>query len=39
MPSSGLYQIINKTTHILNNSSCFDLIFRAKPKLVKEPGV
>ena len=39
MSSSGFYQIINKTTHILNNSSCIDLIFRSKPSLVKEPGV
>ena len=38
--SSGFYQIINKKTHILNNSSsCLDLIFRSKLSLVTEPGV
>ena len=38
--SSGFYQIINKKTHILNNSSsCLDLIFRSKLSLVTEPSV
>ena len=38
--SFGFYQIINKPTHILNNSSsCIDLIFTTQPNLVMESGV
>ena len=36
----GLYQIINKPTHILrSSSSCFDLIFTNQPNLVINSGV
>ena len=36
----GFHQIINKPTHILNNSSSsVDLIFTTKPNLVVESGV
>ena len=38
--SFGFHQIINKPTHILNNSSsCIDLIFTTQPNLVMESGV
>ena len=38
--SFGFYQIVNKPTHILNNSSsCIDLIFTTQPNLVMESGV
>ena len=37
--SFGFHQIINKLTHILNNSSsCIDLIFTTQPNLVIESG-
>ena len=37
--SFGFHQIINKPTHILNNSSsCIDLIFTTQPNLVMESG-
>ena len=35
----GFHQIINEATHILNNSSCIDLIFTSQPNLVTESGV
>ena len=36
----GLYQIINKPTHILPSSaSCIDLIFTNQPNLVLNSGV
>ena len=35
----GLYQVINKPTHILENSSfCIDLIFTYQPNLITESG-
>ena len=34
-----LQQIIKKPTHILDNSSCIDLIFRSQPNLIIESGV
>ena len=38
--SFGFHQIINKPTHILNNSSsCIDLIFTTQPNLVMESCV
>ena len=38
--SFGFHQIINKPTHILNNSSsCNDLIFTTQPNLVMDSGV
>ena len=36
----GLYQVINKRTHILENSSSFiDLIFTSQSNLITESGV
>ena len=36
----GLYQLINKSTNLLeNSSSCLDLIFTSQPNLVVELGV
>ena len=36
----GLYQVISKPTHILeNSSSCSDLIFTSQPNLITESGV
>ena len=36
----GLYQVINKPTHISeNSSSCIDLIFTSQPNLITESGV
>ena len=38
--SFGFYQIINKQTHILNNSSsCIDLILTTQAKLVTESRI
>ena len=38
--SFAFNQIINKSTHILNNSSsCIDLIFKSQPNLVIKSGV
>ena len=38
--SFGFHQIINKPTHILNNSSsCNNLIFTTQPNLVMDSGV
>ena len=38
--SFGFHQIINKPTHILNNSSsCTDLIFTTQPNLAMESGI
>ena len=40
MYNFGFHQIINKPTHILNNSSsCIDLKFTIEPNLVMESGV
>ena len=39
-PSFGFHQIINKPTHVLNNSfSCIDLIFTTQLNLVMESGI
>ena len=35
----GLHQLINEPTHLLENSSCKDLIFTSQPNLVVESGV
>ena len=36
----GLHQLINESTHLLNNSSwCIDLIFTSQPKVLVESGV
>ena len=36
----GLYQLVNKPTHLLkNSSSCIDLIFTSQSNLVVELGV
>ena len=36
----GLYQLIDETTHLMeNSSSCIDLIFTSQPDLVVESGV
>ena len=37
---SGLHQLINEPTHLLqNSSSCIDLIFTSQPNIVVESGV
>ena len=37
---SGLHQLINEPTHLLqNSSSCIDLIFTSQPNFVVESGV
>ena len=35
----GLHQMIDKPTHILESSSCIDLIFTSQPNLITESGV
>ena len=35
----GLHQMINEPTHILESSSCIDLIFTSQPNLITESGV
>ena len=35
----GLHQLINGPTHILESSSCIDVIFTSQPNLITESGV